>query len=132
MESSNALKKYCITKSYSFFFATIYLENLLIKSFYKCSIQTLQIKIVEKLYVNIYVKKYRTTVSKCLDLRQCETHFQCVSLAPPRGPLKLSLLHSIVFHIALRMLYAYSPSRNSNTIRISVFRDIIKMYKNQR
>ena len=35
-------------------------------------------------------------------LRQCETHSQCVSLAPPREPLKLSLLHSIVFHIALR------------------------------
>ena len=35
-------------------------------------------------------------------LRQCETHSQCASLAPPREPLKLSLLHSIVFHIALR------------------------------
>ena len=34
-------------------------------------------------------------------LRRCETHSQCVSLAPPREPLKLSLLHSIVFHIAL-------------------------------
>ena len=35
-------------------------------------------------------------------LRRCETHSQCVSLAPPREPLKLSLLYSIVFHIALR------------------------------
>ena len=36
-------------------------------------------------------------------LRQCETHSQCVSLASvSREPLKLSLLHSIVFHIALR------------------------------
>ena len=34
-------------------------------------------------------------------LRQCETHSQCVSLAPPREPLKLYFLHSIVFHIAL-------------------------------
>ena len=37
-----------------------------------------------------------------LALRRCETHSQRVSLAPPRTPLKLSLLHSIVFHIALR------------------------------
>ena len=35
-------------------------------------------------------------------LRRCETHSQRVSLAPPRTPLKLSLLHSIVFHIALK------------------------------
>ena len=35
-------------------------------------------------------------------LRQCKTLSQCVSLAPPREPLKLSLLHSVVFHIALR------------------------------
>ena len=35
-------------------------------------------------------------------LKQCETHSQRVSLAPPRERLKLSLLHSIVFHIALR------------------------------
>ena len=35
-------------------------------------------------------------------LRRCETHSQRISLAPPRTPLKLSLLHSIVFHIALR------------------------------
>ena len=35
-------------------------------------------------------------------LRQCETHSQCVSLALSREPLKLSFLHSIVFHIALR------------------------------
>ena len=32
-------------------------------------------------------------------LRWCETHTQCVSLTPPRGLLKLSLLHSIVSHI---------------------------------
>ena len=38
-----------------------------------------------------------------LDLRECETHPQCVSLAPPRGPLKLSLLHSIVFQIVLNL-----------------------------
>ena len=31
-----------------------------------------------------------------------ETHFQCVSPAPPWEPLELSLLHSIVFHIVLR------------------------------
>ena len=43
------------------------------------------------------------TASVChITLRQCETHSQCVSLAPPREPSKLSLLHSIVFHIALR------------------------------
>ena len=36
-----------------------------------------------------------------LALRQSETHSQCVSLAPPREPLKLSLLHSVMFHIAL-------------------------------
>ena len=36
-----------------------------------------------------------------LALRQWETHSQCVSLAPPKEPLKLFLLHSIVFHIAL-------------------------------
>ena len=39
--------------------------------------------------------------SLSIDLGQCEAHPQCVSLAPPREPLKLSLLHSIVFHIAL-------------------------------
>ena len=43
-----------------------------------------------------------------LALRQCETHSQCVSLAPPREPLKLSLLHSIVFHIALRQCETHS------------------------
>ena len=37
-------------------------------------------------------------------LRRCETHSQCVSLAPPRAPLKLSLLHSIVFHMPLSMV----------------------------
>ena len=35
-------------------------------------------------------------------LRRCETYSQCVSLAPPRAPLNLSLLHSIVFHMLLR------------------------------
>ena len=35
-------------------------------------------------------------------LRRCETHSQRVSLAPPREPLKLALLLSIAFHIALR------------------------------
>ena len=35
-------------------------------------------------------------------LRQCETHSPCVSFTPPRAPLKQSLLHFIVFHIALR------------------------------
>ena len=34
-------------------------------------------------------------------LRQCEIHSQCVSFAPPREPLELSLLPVIVFHIAL-------------------------------
>ena len=34
-----------------------------------------------------------------LALRACETRSQCVSLAPPTAPLKLSLLHSTVFHI---------------------------------
>ena len=32
-------------------------------------------------------------------LRRCETHSQCVSLAPPREPLELSLSHSIMFHV---------------------------------
>ena len=36
-------------------------------------------------------------------LRRCETYYQCVFLAPPRAPLKLSLLHSIVFHMLLSM-----------------------------
>ena len=36
------------------------------------------------------------------ELRRCETYSQCVSLAPPRVPLKLSVLHSIVFHTLLR------------------------------
>ena len=34
-------------------------------------------------------------------LRRCETYFQCVSLVPSRAPLKLSLLHFIVFHMLL-------------------------------
>ena len=34
-------------------------------------------------------------------LRACETRSQCVFLAPPRAPLKPSLLHSIVFHMLL-------------------------------
>ena len=37
-----------------------------------------------------------------LSSRQCETRSQCVTLAPPSAPLKLSLLHSIMFHIALK------------------------------
>ena len=37
-----------------------------------------------------------------LALRRYETYSQCVSLAPPRAPLKLSLSHATVFHIALR------------------------------
>ena len=32
-------------------------------------------------------------------LRQSETHLYVFSLAPPRAPLKLSLSHSIVFHV---------------------------------
>ena len=39
-------------------------------------------------------------------LRRCETHSQCVSLTPPRAPLKLSLLHSIVFHIGLKQKWS--------------------------
>ena len=35
-------------------------------------------------------------------LKRCETHSQFVSLAPLRAPLKLSLLHSIVFQMLLR------------------------------
>ena len=38
-------------------------------------------------------------------LRACETRSQCVSLAPPRRPLKLSLLHSIVFHMLLNTFF---------------------------
>ena len=41
-------------------------------------------------------------------LRWCKTHSQCVSLTLPRAPLKLSLLHSIVFHIILRRCETYS------------------------
>ena len=37
-------------------------------------------------------------------LRARETRFQCVSVAPPKAALKLSLLHSIVFHMLLRGL----------------------------
>ena len=36
-------------------------------------------------------------------LRACEIRSQCVSLAPPRAPLKPSLLHSIVFHMLLKV-----------------------------
>ena len=32
-------------------------------------------------------------------LRACETRSQCVCLTPPRAPLKVSFLHSIVFHM---------------------------------
>ena len=46
---------------------------------------------------------FLTHLQENLPLRQCETHSLCVSLAPPREPLKLSLLHSIVFHIALNI-----------------------------
>ena len=38
-----------------------------------------------------------------ISLRQCETRSQCVSIASPRAPLKLLLLHSIVFHIASKL-----------------------------
>ena len=37
--------------------------------------------------------------SDYLNVRRCETYSQCVSLAPPRAPLRLSLSHSIVFHV---------------------------------
>ena len=33
--------------------------------------------------------------------KACETRSYSVSLAPPRAPLTLSLLHSIVFHMPL-------------------------------
>ena len=36
-------------------------------------------------------------------LTRCESHSQCVSLTPPKVPLKLSLLHSIVYHIVLNL-----------------------------
>ena len=38
-------------------------------------------------------------------LRRCKTYSQCVSLAPPRVPLKLSLLHSTVFHMLLNSFF---------------------------
>ena len=38
-----------------------------------------------------------------ISLRRCETRSQSLSLAPPKAPLKLSLLHSIVFHILSRV-----------------------------
>ena len=52
-------------------------------------------------------------------LRQCETHSQCVSLAPPREPLNLSLLHSIVFHIALKASIQIQLSRHYRS-RVSI------------
>ena len=48
-------------------------------------------------------------------LRQCETHSPCVSLVPPREPLKLSLLHSIVFHIALRGCWSRTCYRHQKS-----------------
>ena len=52
-------------------------------------------------------------------LRRCETHSQCVSLAPPRAPLKLFLLHSIVFHMLLKCTHGMKktvPRKKSRSL----------------
>ena len=41
-------------------------------------------------------------VPSMYNISMCVTRSQCVSLAPPGAPLKLSFLHSIVWHITLR------------------------------
>ena len=56
---------------------------------------------------------------KNLQLIRCETQSQFVSLAPPSAPLKLSLLHSIVFHMLLT-----TPFHNKlfiSTIKYAIF-----------
>ena len=49
-----------------------------------------------------------------LDSLQCETRSQWVSLAPARAPLKLSLFHSIVFHIVLKGLSHLNNRKNNS------------------
>ena len=61
--------------------------------------------ILRKLFTRIIVTR-RKRLRRCRRCNrtvtlQCETHSQCVSLASPREPLKLSLSHSIVCYIAL-------------------------------
>ena len=51
-------------------------------------------------------------LTRSAPLRACETRSQCVSLAPSRAPLKLSLLHSIVFHMLLIIFSMYNVQKN--------------------
>ena len=59
--------------------------------------------------------KSRFKFTALFDIRQCETHSQCVSLVPLREPLKLSLLHSIVFHIAIKLIDSTKVYRDSRS-----------------
>ena len=61
-------------------------------------------------------------------LRQCETHSQCVSLAPPREPLKLSLVHSIVFHIALSLKIG-PKAKSGRSIKYQIEKLKISLYR---
>ena len=63
-------------------------------------------------------------------LRRCETHSQYVSLVPPSAPLKLCLLHSIMFHMLLSGGSIYFTSKLSTNFSGERF-DRIKKEKAQ-
>ena len=58
-------------------------------------------------------------MSKRDKARRSETYSQCVSLAPPRAPLKLSLLHSIVFHMLLSLCGATATELTELSVCLS-------------
>ena len=80
--------------------------------FFDFSVKSFARKVVQKFWGEVSVLS--------LPLRACESRSQCVSFTPLWAPLKLSLFHSIVFHMLLKLfisfIYTIEYRMQTNTI----------------